>query len=701
LPSPKQSGSVYLGFENRSKDSAMGDIKAAAFVSAETWARNLLREPLLRRGVKLTLDLLAACLALTAASVALRRVVPSLAALASFAALAMAINIGFKFYTQHYRAVGLREAGALVIGNLAVAAGVMVLFLLRGKGWPGGEPEEVVLAASLFLGPLWLGLRTACVVLRKRQAARGSAMNGADVQRTLIVGAGRAGMLLCRELQDHPGLGCQVLGFVDDALEKQGLRIQGVPVLGPTDLLPLYIREHRASQVILGMAGAPGARLREVAALVRGEGVEVKTVPGIHSLVAGQPWKPVVRDIAIEDLLRREPITLDTAGIRAAVAGAVVLITGGGGSIGSELARTVAHLGPERVVLLGRGENSLWEAQREMARLLPGQQVSMALCDIRNPVRLRQVFQKWRPEVVLHAAAHKHVPFLEEHPEEAIENNIFGTRNVLEAALEHGTHTFVNISTDKAVNPVNVLGVSKRIAELVVAREAGAAGPGVRLVSVRFGNVLGSRGSVIPVFMDQIRRGGPVTVTHPDMVRYFMTIHEAAQLVLQAGLLGDGGKVFVLDMGEPVRIAELAREMVRLSGFCPGADMDIRFTGLRPGEKLFEELFTSGEERQTQVHPKVFEAAQDPQDAAGLEQGLRTLMGLLTHPEQGRRQKILACFMRLVPSYRPSPNGMGLWLPDAPVIPVAAAKPRFTGAPAPQRRADGAWLPSHGFLRSE
>jgi len=248
-------------------------------------------------------------------------------------------------------------------------------------------------------------------------------MGGAPLQRTLIVGAGRAGMLLCRELQDHPGLGCRVLGFVDDALEKQGLRIQGVPVLGPTDLLPLYIREQRATQVILGMAWAPGARLRELAALAREEGVEVKTVPGIHSLVMGQSWKPEVRDIAIEDLLRREPITLDTAGIRAAVAGAVVLITGGGGSIGSELARTVAQLGPERVVLLGRGENSLWEAQREMARLLPEQQVAMPLSDIHNPARLRQVFQAWRPEVVMHAAAHKHVPFLEEHPEEAIENN--------------------------------------------------------------------------------------------------------------------------------------------------------------------------------------------------------------------------------------------------------------------------------------
>jgi len=650
----------------------MSESKGAPSAPGGTLTGKLPRDPMVRRGIKLVLDALLACAAMVAACAALRQGLPSLPGLAAFTTLAMAANIAFKFYSQHYRAVGIRDAWALALGNLAVAAGVLAVCILPGKGWPGGEPAKVVLGASLLLAPLWFGLRMGCRALRWRRAARGS---GDDVRRTLIVGAGQAGILLCQELQDRPGLGCRVLGFVDDALEKQGLRIQGVPVLGPTALLPVYIGEQQATQVILAMPGASGARLRELAALARAQGVEVKTVPGIHNLLAGQPWKPEVRDVAIEDLLRREPITLDTVAIQAAVAGAVVLITGGGGSIGSELARTVCGLGPERVVLLGRGENSLWQAQQELARLLPRQQVTVALCDIRNGARVRQVFQAWRPQVVLHTAAHKHVPFLEENPEEAIGNNIFGTRNVLEATLECGSHTFVNISTDKAVNPASVLGVSKRIAELIVARAARAAS-GTRLVSVRFGNVLGSRGSVIPVFLDQIRRGGPVTVTHPDMVRYFMTIPEAAQLVLQAGLLGAGGKVFALDMGDPVRIVDLAREMVRLSGFTPGKDMHIRFTGLRPGEKLFEELFASGEERQTQVHPKVLEAVQDPQDPMRLAQGLRVLMALMDHPEPGRERKIVQCFMQMVPTYHPSPSGLGRFLPqdeeNPPVRPIPA-----------------------------
>jgi FlaA1/EpsC-like NDP-sugar epimerase len=395
--------------------------------------------------------------------------------------------------------------------------------------------------------------------------------------------------------------------------------------------------------------------------------VEVKTVPGVQDLVGDRPWKPEVRDIAIEDLLRREPIVINTAAIQARVEGRVVLITGGGGSIGSELARRMAELRPERLVLLGRGENSLWLAQRELASLFPRQRVDLALCDIRNPQRLDQVFRSLRPEVVLHAAAHKHVPFLECNPEEAIGNNIFGTRNVLDAALDSGTRTFVNISTDKAVNPVNVLGVSKRIAEIITANEAAHAGAELCLTSVRFGNVLGSRGSVVPIFREQIRRGGPVTVTHPDMVRFFMTIPEAAQLALQAGLLGDNGKVFALDMGDPVHIVELAWEMIRLSGYSPGVEMGIRFTGVRPGEKLFEELFIQGEERKSGIHPKVFEALQDPLDRALLNHSLRRLEHILTYPGRGRRREILDCFMQLVPSYRPSASGLGRFLAEAPL----------------------------------
>jgi FlaA1/EpsC-like NDP-sugar epimerase len=274
-----------------------------------------------------------------------------------------------------------------------------------------------------------------------------------------------------------------------------------------------------------------------------------------------------------------------------------------------------------------------------------------------------ELFRRYRPEVVLHAAAHKHVPFLEDNPEEAIENNIFGTRNVVDAALDWGTRILVNVSTDKAVNPVNVLGASKRIGELIVAMESAKAMPGQRLVSVRFGNVLGSRGSVIPIFKEQILRGGPVTVTHPEMSRYFMTIPEAAQLVLLAGLLGDSGKVFALDMGDPVRIVDLAKEMVRLSGFSPGEDIDIQFTGIRPGEKLSEELFSTGEDRRTRIHAKILESVQDPLDPVLLERGLRTLQSVIVYPGQERQAEILGSLMALVPNYRPSPAGLGRLLP--------------------------------------
>jgi FlaA1/EpsC-like NDP-sugar epimerase len=423
--------------------------------------------------------------------------------------------------------------------------------------------------------------------------------------------------------------------------------------------------------VILGMAGAPGAKIRELSQRLHALGVRVKTVPGILDLVGEHPWKPEVRDIAIEDLLRRETINLDTGAIRQALEGSVTLITGAGGSIGSELCRRVAGFRPRCLVLLGRGENSLWEIERDLRRLFPSQVIAVALCDIRNRARLHQVFDAWRPQVVFHAAAHKHVPYLEQHPEEAIENNIFGTQNVLKAALAAACRIVVNVSTDKAVNPVNVLGVTKRIGEHLVLKAAGEAPEGSRYVSVRFGNVLGSRGSVIPLFRDQIRRGGPITVTHPDMVRYFMTIPEAGQLVLQAGILGGTGRVFALDMGEPVHIVDLARDMARLSGLAPGVDIDIQFTGARPGEKFFEELFTDVEDRKAYVHPKIFEAVQDPRDPALMEQGLAALRLAPSLPEGLRQREILQWFMKLVPVYRPSPSGLGRYLQEE-----AAPRPR-------------------------
>jgi FlaA1/EpsC-like NDP-sugar epimerase len=387
--------------------------------------------------------------------------------------------------------------------------------------------------------------------------------------------------------------------------------------------------------------------------------IQVKTVPGIYNLLGTQVWKPVIRDVSIEDVLRRDPVHLDHSALRQAVEYATVLITGAGGSIGSELARQVAAFQPKSMILLGRGENSLWKIQREFETQFPDQPFSLELMDIRNRRGLREVFERHRPEVVLHAAAHKHVPFLETHPVEAVQNNIFGTLNVVDAALEFGTKVLVNISTDKAVNPTNVLGASKRIVECIVLSASEKAEPDCRFVSVRFGNVLGSRGSVVPIFQDQIVRGGPLTVTHPDMTRYFMTIPEASQLVLQAGLLGDRGKVYVLDMGEPVKILDLATDMARFSGLEPGKDIEIQFVGLRPGEKLHEELFLDQERMSTRVHHKLFETNPQGMCPEKLADGLAHFRMAIQLPFEQRQPEIVRLLKQLVPTYTPSILGVG------------------------------------------
>jgi FlaA1/EpsC-like NDP-sugar epimerase len=401
----------------------------------------------------------------------------------------------------------------------------------------------------------------------------------------------------------------------------------------------------------------------------------------MQSFLERNAWKPELRDISIEDLLRREPVHLDLGAIQRELMDSVVLITGGGGSIGSELARQVADFHPSRLIVLGRGENSLWEVERQLRRLYPQLTLEVELCDIRNIRHLRKVFEKWSPQFVFHAAAHKHVPYLERHPEEALENNVFGTLNVLEAAKAVGTRKFVNVSTDKAVNPTSVLGATKRIAELLVLQAAENEKSDARYVSVRFGNVLGSRGSVIPLFHDQIRHGGPLTVTHPEMTRYFMTIPEASQLVLQAGMLGQSGKVFVLDMGEPVRIVDLATDMARLSGLNPGSDIDIQFTGIRSGEKLTEELFTDREQCQSDVHVKVFEAVLEPKNPAILDRILRSLREAISLPEGDRQRAILHGFMELVPTYQPAPSGLGKFA--TPPLPVSE-QPAATQGPSPK-----------------
>jgi FlaA1/EpsC-like NDP-sugar epimerase len=411
-------------------------------------------------------------------------------------------------------------------------------------------------------------------------------------------------------MRSNPDLRMQPLGFLDDDPHKQNVVINGIPVLGGLEELPDMVREYRIDRVIIAMPTAPGAVNREVMRLCEKAHVPAQTLPAMPDIIRGRVTVGMLRKVEIEDLLRREPVKTDLDAVRALVRGKRVLVTGGGGSIGSELCRQILRCAPSELAILGHGENSVFKSYNEMRRLVDqlgeGEEtpsVHTYIGDIRFPERINSVFRQFRPEIVFHAAAHKHVPLMELNPMEAILNNVFGTHNLLKAATAHDVQHFVMISTDKAVNPTSIMGASKRVAELLVLRAARATGR--CFVTVRFGNVLGSSGSVVLTFREQIARGGPVTVSHPDMERFFMTIPEAVQLVLQAAVLGDGGEIFVLDMGEPIKIMTLAQDMIQLSGLELGHDIEIEISGIRPGEKLYEELFVSGETYEHTRHDKI------------------------------------------------------------------------------------------------
>jgi FlaA1/EpsC-like NDP-sugar epimerase len=432
-----------------------------------------------------------------------------------------------------------------------------------------------------------------------------------------VFGAGSAGQGTVKELQANPQLGLTPVCFMDDDGAKKGLRIHSLPVLGGRENFAEVVRQYGIQQVIIAMPTAPGMVIREVLELAETAGVPAKTVPGIYEILDGSVNVDSIRNVEIEDLLRRDPVHTDIGAVRELVRGKRVLITGGGGSIGSELCRQVLRCGPAELVLVGHGENSVFETHNELKILqkrhgvhhLNGSgestptKIEAVIADVRFPDRIRKVIGDHRPQIIFHAAAHKHVPLMELNPSEAVSNNIIGTRNLLDAALALDVERFVMISTDKAVNPTSIMGASKRAAELLVLRAARESGK--PFVAVRFGNVLGSRGSVVLTFKKQIAAGGPVTVSDPQMRRYFMTIPEAVQLVLQAAVLGKGGEVFTLDMGEPVMIVDLARDLIELSGFEVGRDIEIIYTGIRPGEKLYEELFIAGENYKRTHHEKI------------------------------------------------------------------------------------------------
>jgi FlaA1/EpsC-like NDP-sugar epimerase len=513
----------------------------------------------------------------------------------------------FRVPQMSWRYFAIGDVGRM-FGALACSTAVLVVarfaatFTYDGVGIIG-IPLGVI-AMTFVLGFLALvGVR---VLRRLYGEARERALRvaGDERHRVLLIGAGQAGVMVAREIANRRDLNLFPVGFLDDDPGKIGTSIGGLSVIGATkDVAQIAERKHVA-RALITIANAAGDQIRRITELCRDAHLDTKIIPGIYEIVGQTVNLSRIREVAIEDLLGREPVDLDEDVVGASIRSRNVLVTGAGGSIGSELCRQICRFGPARLVLVERYENALFEIHRELTSAFPQVPIEPRVADVCDLARMEQVFVEGKPELVFHAAAHKHVPMMEWNSTEAIKNNVGGTRLVADLADRHGAQRFVLISTDKAVNPTSVMGASKRVAEIYV--QALSRRSSTRFVTVRFGNVLGSAGSVIPIFREQIARGGPVLVTHPDMRRYFMTIPEATQLVMQAGAMGDGGEIFILDMGEPVKIVDLARDLITLSGLRPDHDIEIRFSGVRPGEKLFEELSTSAEHAEKTRHSKIF-----------------------------------------------------------------------------------------------
>lgn len=512
-------------------------------------------------------------------------------------------------YRRLWRYASIADSEVLVAwvlgtGVVSAFSGLVLLpWLVRPLVGPMDRVPMSIAMLDFLLGAAFL-IAPRVFVRSQASTTRGGARSGH--RRALIVGAGSAGALIGKELCENRQVGLEPVGFLDDDRSKHGRRIHNLPVLGSLEDLVFLADKHRAEDILIAMPTAPGSVVREVVKRARDASLRTQILPGMFEIISGRKSVNALRAVKIEDLLRREAITTDLDQVASLVTDRTVLVTGAGGSIGSELVRQLSRLRPERVVLLGRGENSVFELLHELSRSFPDCEYAPVIADVRDLQRMQRVMHSFRPFSVFHAAAHKHVPLMEQNVGEAVLNNVLGTRNVVTLSAEVEAEHFVLVSTDKAVRPTSVMGATKRIAELVVHQTAAQQLDGY--VSVRFGNVLGSRGSVVPTFLKQIAAGGPVTITHRDMTRYFMTIPEAVQLVLQAAALGERGETFVLDMGEPVRVVDLATDLIRLSGLEVDRDIEIRFTGLRPGEKLYEELFFSSQNASATDHPKILRA---------------------------------------------------------------------------------------------
>ncbi|MEW6095075.1 MAG: nucleoside-diphosphate sugar epimerase/dehydratase [bacterium] len=553
----------------------------------------------------------------------------------------------YGLYQQMWRYTSISEFisifYAVTIGSIVISAFVFFIRVLT-------YPRSVLLMDWLFCLVFISGIRftpRAMRELRKRKGTPGlsglwqlsiALLSLANpwhkrrlwhlpAKRILIIGAGDAGEMIVKEIERHPELGYEIVGLIDDDLKKQGIRIHGVEVLGTRSEIPKVVKQEGVEEIIIAIPSASGRVIRDIVAHCEKTRVKFKIVPGVYEIITGSVTINQIREVKPEDLLGRESVQVNLDEISSYLTNKKVLVTGAGGSIGSELCRQVAQFSPAMLILIDHNENSTYFVETELKMKSYPFPILPIIADIKDAPRMEEIFKEYKPEVVFHTAAHKHVPLMEENPQEAIKNNIFGSKIVMELANKYGCERFVLISTDKAVNPISVMGCSKRVAELMI--YTFNKNTQTKFMAVRFGNVLGSEGSVIPLFKRQIANGGPLTITHPDVTRYFMTIKEAVELIIQSASLGNGGEIFILDMGEPIKIVDLARDLITLSGFEPEVDIEIKYIGLRPGEKLFEELLTKEEGITSTKHKQIFIARPDIVDTDKLTQQINHLQELL------------------------------------------------------------------------
>jgi FlaA1/EpsC-like NDP-sugar epimerase len=560
-------------------------------------------------------------------------------------------------YRDSWRYVGLRDLFSIIKAtHISVITCLAAVWISAWLGWypPKDKLDRTYwIPNSIFLLD-WVSTIAAISAARigyRFYYEELRTLNAVSQVRLLIVGVGDIADSILREIIRTSEDRYRVVGFLDDDRSKRRSRIRGVEVLGTTEEIRQVCKQHDVDEVLIALPSSPQKKIRHLINLCQGMNLRFRTVPAVSDLIEGKVQVSQIRPVDIEDLLGRDPVTLDIQAIGDYIRGRVILVTGAGGSIGSEMCRQIARFQPRKLLLVERMENALFEINRELERNCPDLVRLPLVADIADTARILNILETERPTAIFHAAAHKHVPMMEWNPGEAIKNNVLGTKCLADAATKAGVAKFVMISTDKAVNPTSVMGCTKRVAEMYV-QQLREHRPGTtEFVTVRFGNVLGSSGSVVPIFKEQIARGGPVTVTHPEMTRYFMTIPEASQLVLQAGAMGKGGEIFLLDMGEPVKIVQLAMDLITLSGLRPNEDVEIQFSGIRPGEKLFEELSITGEDVARTAHPKIGIIKKRPEDFERVCAGFKLLSDMMN---SSTADEIRAVLQEIVPEYSPS-----------------------------------------------